>query len=201
MGSLARYSGVFKSLERLRVPRGTKLVYAEGVEVARNCNTLVDEMTGEWLFIMGDDHRFDADILLRLLDRRLDIVVPLVLRRQPPFETVLYKRTPTEKYLLSELPTSGLIEVDSAGSAGMLIRHWVFGSLPRPWFKWRPTTSEDIGFCLDARAEGFKVHADLDQTMTHYTTCEIQPVRVDGKWVAKVHVEGQADRPRLKAVA
>ena len=196
VGSLARYRAVFTSLEKLRVPAGTNLWFAEGVEIARNCNTLVDEMTGEWLWIMGDDHRFGPDVLLRLLDRQVDIVVPLVCRRHPPFESVLYKAMvgdgmPNEKYRLSELPPGGLIEVDAAGSAGMLVRQHVFGSLPRPWFRWQPSTSEDVGFCVEARKAGFKVHADLDQTMTHITPCELEPVLKDGKWAISADIGGK----------
>lgn len=196
VGSLARYRALFTSLEKLRVPRGTNLIYAEGSEVARNCNTLVDKMTGEWLWIMGDDHRFGPDVLLKLLDRRVDIVVPLVCRRHPPFESVLYKKmvsdgAPNEKYALSELPASGMLQVDAAGSAGMLVRQHVFGSLPKPWFEFQRHTSEDVGFCLSARSAGFKVHADLDQTMTHITTCEIEPYRRGGKWNVGVNVGGR----------
>jgi hypothetical protein len=197
VGSLARYRALFTSIEKLKVPAGTNLIYAEGPEVARNCNTLVDEMTGEWLWIMGDDHRFEPDTLLKLLERRLDIVVPLVTRRHPPFESVLYKTmvadgAPNVKYALHELPQGGLLEVDAAGSAGMLVRQHVFASLPRPWFEFQRHTSEDVGFCLNARAAGFKVHADLDRTMTHITTCELEPrLGEDGKWAATVNIGGE----------
>ena len=209
VGSLARYTALFASLEKLKAPKGTKLIFAEGPEVARNCNTMVDQMSGEWLWIMGDDHRFGPDILIKLLERKRDIVVPLVLRRQPPFETVLYKKmvsdgAPNEKYQLSDLPSGGLLEVDAAGSAGMLVRQEVFGVLPRPWFEFQRHTSEDVGFCVNARAAGFKVHADLDQTMTHITPCEIEPVRSDGKWTAAVSVCGQTvtpQRPKLRVAA
>lgn len=195
VGSLARYRALFTSIEKLRVPRGTNLIYAEGVEVARNCNTLVDEMTGEWLWIMGDDHRFGPDILLKLLDRRLDIVAPLVCRRHPPFESVLYKSmvadgAPNQKYTLSELPAGGLLQVDAAGSAGMLVRQHVFGSMPRPWFEFQRHTSEDVGFCVEARKAGFKVYADLDQTMTHITPCEVEPRLINGRWSAVANIGG-----------
>jgi len=220
VGSLARYRALFTSIERLRVPRGTNLIYGEGIEVARNCNSLVDQMTGEWLWIMGDDHRFNPELLLKLLDRRVDIVVPLVCRRQPPFESVLYKSmvsdgAPNEKYALSELPSGGLFQVEAAGSAGMLVRQYVFGALPRPWFEFQRHTSEDVGFCVDARRAGFKVHADLDETMMHITPCELEPHRgKDGKWSIAVDIGGHryrlsedvtADvahaRPQLKVVA
>lgn len=213
VGSLARYRALFTSIERLRVPAGTNLIFAEGPEVARNCNSLVDQMTGEWLWIMGDDHRFGPDILLKLLERRVDIVVPLVCRRQPPFETVLYKKmvsdgAPNEKYALSDLPTTGMLQVDAAGSAGMLVRQHVFGAMPRPWFEFQRHTSEDVGFCVNARASGFKVYADLDQTMTHITTCEIEPQRGKDGWSLSVDVcghrvpiESQKPARHLKAVA
>jgi hypothetical protein len=211
VGSLARYRALFTSIEKLRVPVGTNLIYAENADPARGSNALVDGMTGEWLWIMGDDHRFGPDTLLKLLEREVDIVVPLVCRRQPPFESVLYKKMvgdglPNETYRLSELPTSGLLQVDAAGSAGMLVRQYVFGALPRPWFEFQRHTSEDVGFCVNARKSGFAVYADLDQTMTHITPCELEPKPRDGKWVVEAAIGGKsfslgAERPNLRAVA
>mgnify|MGYP006866180342 CR=1 FL=1 len=44
----------------------------------------------EWAWIMGDDHEFANVALIELLNTQVDIVVPLVVRRQPPFIPVLF---------------------------------------------------------------------------------------------------------------
>ena len=201
IGSLARYVGLFASLDNVQVPKGTKLVFAQGVSVAHNCNSLVRSMEGEWLWIMGDDHRFRPDTLLKLLDRQVDIAVPVVSRRGSPFQTVLYKSAALDgsSYLTyswgdltRDCPDGGMVAVDAAGSAGMLVRKHVFGQMRDPWFEWTARISEDINFCLKARAAGFAVYADLEQCMTHITTCELEPYRnKDGAWNVAVNVDGR----------
>lgn len=198
VGPLVRYRAVFTSLEQLKVPVGSTLVFAEGVDIAKNANLLVDSMYGDWLWVMGDDHRFDPDLLLHLLDRRVEIVAPVVCKRDPPFNPVFYKKAVVGAFdnqiytwdlLNHEHPRGGLITVDAAGSAGMLIRRWVFESLPKPWFGYTNHVSEDVGFCLNARASGYQIHVDLDQTMTHLTTCDLEPRRdTSGQWsvIAKI---------------
>lgn len=199
IGSLARYTSLFYDLNQLHVPRGTKLRIAEGVNVAYNCNNLVKSMTGDWLWIMGDDHRFNPDILLKLLDRQVDIVVPLVCRRGMPFQTVLYRiaaldRTAMMTFSWADLsryyPNGGLITLDAAGTAGMLVRKLVFDAIGEQWFEWGHKVSEDIGFCLKARAKGYAICADLDQQLAHTTQCDLIPYRdKDGKWDVAVQVD------------
>lgn len=202
VGPLSRYRALYTSLEKLKVPEGTALVFEEGIDVARNCNKLVEQhMTGDWLWLMGDDHRFGPDILMALLDRKVEIVAPVVGQRGEPFRPVCYKRAVpmgkdnqmyTWEMLGAEHPNGGLIEVDAAGSAGMLIRKWVFDALPKPWFAYTPFTSEDIGFCVNARAGGYKIHVDLDHTMSHITPCDLEPTRnAEGKWHVAVNVDGR----------
>ncbi|MCI0561702.1 MAG: hypothetical protein MN733_24700 [Nitrososphaera sp.] len=200
VGPLARYRALFSSLEVLKVPEGTNLIYAEGVDIARNCNMLVENMTGDWLWVMGDDHRFGTDILLGLLERMVEIVAPVVCRRGKPFDLVAWRKavvggkdnhTYNWEILNRDHPNGGMIEVPATGSAGMLIRKWVFDSMPKPFFGYTRHTSEDVGFCLSAAESGWKIHLDLDQTMTHITPCDLEPERdVNGKWRVMVNVGG-----------
>lgn len=232
VGALARYWQLYASLDALKVPKGTAMVTVEGVNVATNINKAIREkFTGEWLWVMGDDHSFRDDILLGLLDREVEIVVPVVSRRGVPFQTVFYKHAALDgstfmTYSWDELsrdyPNGGLAVVDAAGSAGMLIRRHVLGEVGDPWFAWiGEKISEDVNFCLKARGKGFNVTADLDRTMTHITPCELEPYRDrDGKWQVAVSVDGRrvsltntpyrgddmrlarySNRPSLQAVA
>lgn len=202
VGSLARYLGTFDSLDKVKVPLGTNLLFAEGVNVAYNCNNLIKNMTGEWLWLLGDDHRFKDDILLELLKHQVDIVVPVVSRRGMPFQTVLYRIASVDgntylTYSWADLsrdyPDGGLAAIEAAGTAGMLIRKYVLDAISEPWFEWGAKVSEDIGFCLNARKKGYEILVDLDQRMTHTTTCELEPYRdKDGKWDVAVNVAGRA---------
>ena len=202
IGPLARYRAMFTSLETLKVPKGTNLIFAEGVDIARNCNLLVETMTGHWLWLMGDDHRFQPDLLMNLLERKVEIVAPVVCVRGKPFNTVAYKTAIvgghentryTCQLLNDEQPQGGLIEVAATGSAGMLIRKWVFDNLPKPFFGYTRHTSEDIGFCLNATASGWKIYLDLEQTMSHITPCDLEPVKdKNGKWRIMITVDGQS---------
>lgn len=201
VGPLVRYRAVFSALEALQVPQGSKLIFAEGVDIARNCNMLVENMTGDWLWIMGDDHRFDPDLLLHLLNRKVEIVAPLVCRRGKPFSFVAWKRAVVNGHeneqfscesINREVPAGGLIEVPATGSAGMLVRKWVFDRMPKPYFGYTRHTSEDIGFCLNAAASGWKVHLDTDRAMSHLTPCELEPTKdANGHWRIMVNVDGQ----------
>ena len=202
VGALGRYWQLYASLDTLQVPKGTELVFCEGVNVAYNINKIIRGMTGEWLFVMGDDHRFRGDLLLKLLDREVDIVVPVASRRGVPFQSVLYKHAAVDVSaymtyswddLSQDYPDGGLAVVDAAGSAGLLVRKHVFGQIADPWFEWQSEkVSEDVNFCLKARKAGYNIYADLDQTLPHITPCELEPYRDrDGKWQVAVGVNGR----------
>ena len=156
-------------------------------------------MVGEWVWIMGDDHEFDASTLLRLLDREVDIIVPLVVRRQPPFIPVLFREpysdTPLGQfppYWWHELPQHGLKEVYTAGSAGMLIRKHVLDAMPDPWFELGKMgcdlTNEDTYFCKKAQEAGFKIHVDLDVQMYHWTPMALVPLRTKDGWTVGMKI-------------
>lgn len=231
VGALGRYWQLYASLDMLHVPRGTEIIFAEGVNVAYNLNKIIREMHGDWLWVMGDDHRFRDDMLIKLLDRQVDVVVPVASRRGVPFQTVLYKyasldaksyMTYSWNDLSNDYPGGGLAAIDAAGSAGMLIRKHVLGQVKDPWFEWyAERVSEDVGFCLKARQAGFNIYADLDQTLPHITPCELEPYRdKNGQWQVAASINNRrvsltntpykgddmrlatySNRPALKAVA
>ena len=201
-GELARYPTFSHDMVNLLRPRRTAVAWNCGLNVAANFNNGIREMLAnpdyQWAWIMGDDHGFDDTTLLRLLDRDLDIVVPLVVRRQAPFIPVLFREpyddTPFGQfppYHWHELPPHGLFEVFTAGSAGMLIKRRVFEAMEDPWFETgkmgREMTNEDTYFCLKAQKAGFKVFADCDVQMAHWTPFSLNPVRrADGRWTVGV---------------
>ncbi len=198
-GDLARYPGFCVSMVNCLRPPGTAVSWNIGINVAANFNQSIRQMLdsdSEWIWIMGDDHIFNPDTLIKLLDHNLDVVIPTVVRRRPPFIPVLFKEKTPEcppgqfpPYQWHELPKEGgLMEVQYAGSAGMLIRRHVIESLGDDnWFEigklGGDQMNEDTFLCQKIRDAGYKIFVDLDIFMGHITPMCLWPQRTkDGSW-------------------
>lgn len=177
-----RYSAFAESLAVLQTPAGTTISWAYGDTVAGR-NLLVNGMQGDWIWFMDDDHVFEPDLLLHLLAHEVDVVVPVCLMRQQPFFPV-ERVSMGESLDLKASPMTGLVEVHSAGTAGMLIRRNVLeamrlgstSTVPVQVFEKGPT-SEDYLFCEKVRSLGFKIHCDLGAQLGHMTATAIWPGR------------------------
>lgn len=195
----ARFSMFAASVTSLRVPEGSMIQWVLGQGIADNCNRLVRAnepkgigMHGDWLWLLGDDHAFAPQTLMRLLAHDVDIVVPLCLTRQPPFTPVIFSGWTDDEHIyrnyvrLSEHPNGGLVPVHSAGSAGMLIKRHVFEELADPWFEMGAISgeflAEDLWFCDKAREAGFSIYADLDTKFGHITSTIVWPQKLDDGW-------------------
>ena len=87
------------------------------------------------VWIMGDDHVWDSSVLMDMLaimdeNPEVDILVPLVVKRNPPWHPVIVQSLGQvsdegipmfETVKWEDIPEKGLLEIDAAGSAGMLI--------------------------------------------------------------------------------
>jgi len=192
--SLARYAEFWLSIEALQVPHGTRLIAARGADIPHQLNEGVRRMTGAWCWFLGDDHTFEADLLLRLLDRELDFVLPVVPRRDSPFVPCLMHGPIAEKmrrYSWLDLPTQGLFKLpkgDSAGQAGALVRKPVLDRLGDPWFEGGKLTPgrlmEDMYFIQRMHDFGVDVWVDCDRVMPHIANVTITPQRYQGRWYA-----------------
>lgn len=148
----------------------------------------------DWLWFMDDDHAFPPTILQMLLRHDLPLVVPVCLKRFPPFTPVTYVEKvegQDARYLplyLPDMPDHGLVELVAGGSAGMLIKREVFEAIEPPWFELTPL-SEDLVFCEKAKEAGFSIHCDLSARIGHITTATITPVTsAEGEWMMGVTV-------------
>jgi GT2 family glycosyltransferase len=153
----------------------------------------------EWVWILGDDHVWESDCLTRLLDAidenpDVDVLVPLVTKRNPPWHLVLFHEAGVYDDGLprwqplgwDEIPERGVFEVDAAGSAGMLVRREVLDRIGDPWFEssGQVILNEDVMFCMKARAHGFRVFATANVTMGHLGIFNVRPLYRDGRWGA-----------------
>lgn len=189
-GELARYVPAMRCIESLQVPAGSASVWRAGVLVSFNLNeafrTIMANPRLEWAWLMGDDHTFPPDTLMKLLDRDVDVVVPLCLNRSVPMDPTIIEG-PRLKFL-EDLPASGLYTLtgtETCGDAGMLIRRRVLEATGPDWYDRKKSGShnaEDREFVQKIREAGFDVHVDVDNPIGHLTTFEILPVRKDTGW-------------------
>jgi hypothetical protein len=213
----ARYTVFTGHVLSLVMPNHSRYAIHTGCYVVDSCNKLFDSVAEheDWVMIMGDDHQFPPELILKLLSLMyrddLDIIVPVCFKRDFPPTPVLYKYEEVDPALhseyafkegeplalvpinLNDYPNGGLIEVDGAGSAGMVVRKRVMEAMEPPWFRlgvghW----GEDLDFCRRAQELGFKIHADLDMSLGHIVNTCLWPVRNQhGEWSVEYDFGGQ----------
>lgn len=226
-GDTSRYTNFSASISRtvagLDPESGT--LWSVSSSVADNCNiaaeALVEADTAmDWLFILGDDHEWDQDLLPELLaamyEHDLDILVPLCFARSWPPRFVIYDReeegvTKTvEPETVAEIMRSGKIirEVFAAGTAGMVVRRRVFEGIEFPYFRnvlLGPTqetgiisqTGEDINFCRLARIAGFHVWAHFGLVLGHIRPITLVP-EMDAEGLFMRLLFGAPHGPKVK---
>lgn len=204
-----RYTRFWTSCFQQDLPGPVKLeIMISSVNLAEARNRVLREAQGDWVWFLDDDHYWDGDLLKELLAREVDIVAPVVLKREHPFGPVHMLRVPEAhrpagkehiQFGMMALASgqSGLFEVDAVGTAGMLIRRRVWEALPFPWFTCgemgnREVLSEDLYFCTEARKAGFKVHVDLDRWFGHLMTAGVRAARDSrtGEWFTAIDIGG-----------
>jgi hypothetical protein len=198
--ALGRYTASAQCLLALDRPKGTHVEwFSGGVHIAKNRNIIVkqfmDHFSGDWLVFIDDDQVFASDLLMRLLvhlrDERVDIVVPLILRKGPSNLPALACESADGLEQLVLTTQRGLLPVDAAGTGVMLIRRRVFERVKGPvWFETHGSPmdapygqiGEDYYFCLKARRAGCGVFCDFDTFVGHIMPMAIWPTRLsDGR--------------------
>jgi hypothetical protein len=212
-GELGRYSMFHQDLAMLRVPGGTQLTWTCGPLIAANMNesfrkALVypeghpraGEPTAlEWVWIMGDDHTFAPDVLLRLLAQQralgADVLLPGCLNRTPPCAFIIIDESNGRHRDFDKVPRTPfrLEGFEVCGDAGMLLSRRALERLGPPWYAELISgskTSEDRYFSRKIRDAGFDVWVDPGITLGHITPCVIEPVwdEAEGGWLVRFSV-------------
>ncbi len=194
-----RYSRSALSVMAVKRPSLSKVDMVIGMDVTLASNKMVEDALAEgfeWVWFQSDDHVYNDQILYQLLDREVDVIVPLIARRNPPYSLVIYKGEEwetlsdgqvTASYELfdpDEIPSEGIFEVHAAGTGGMLVRCDVFRSIHPPWFESSSGafTNHDLEFCRKVRDAGFKIHADVECVMTHLSDYAVLPEYKNDRW-------------------
>jgi hypothetical protein len=196
-GITPRYFEFEDSMEKLQVPAGTIFNRRRSCDVAYNFNRAVRDMKGEWVWFLGDDHAFPPDLLFKLLDYNVDVVVPITPCKTFPFAPCVI-HGPTDKlwddnmplYTWHELSGTGLMPLprgDFIGQAGMLVKKHVLDAIGDPWFKTgqfdKGRLQEDLWFCKEMQEKGFIVHVDRDTIFEHWFIIGVTAKRHGEEWV------------------
>lgn len=194
---LARFSDFSTCLLALIRPTTARIAWVRGMDVTGNLNRIIEEMRGDWLWLLGDDHTFAPETLMNLLvhleREEVDAVVPLVMKKQAPFEPVVYgsdefnEKDGLTYYHQAELPEHGLTQAYAAGSAGMLIKRSVLDDIreqdPPVFITTGGMQNEDLHLCRKIRERrqrldlpGTGIYCDVDVRMGHIGIFPIYPM-------------------------
>jgi 2-polyprenyl-3-methyl-5-hydroxy-6-metoxy-1,4-benzoquinol methylase len=183
----------FWSYLRMFKPNGSVAVKGDSSVKSSSINDglyKAKEMGAEWFFLMDVDQLFPPDTIPRLMDtaRKHEAGVVSVLYHigRAPYAPVAGWAKKTESSLAfvnrngqdwkeSYCPLGkGVVDVDWAGSGGMLIHRDVLEAVGWPPFQdvWdqavgRRIMGHDVNFCLKAKEKGFKVVVDTDVCSDH----------------------------------
>jgi hypothetical protein len=201
-----RFPDFFIDYSALEVPEGTKTSINRSASIVGNLNNSLLDMPPEheWAWFLADDHVFPSGLLMQLLDHEVDVIVPLCVKRTPPFQLVIM-REETEiwnermnrnypgfiPYKPEEVPDE-VFPVVAAGTAGMLVRRHVLDKIGFPHFESTDGVylNEDLDFCQKIRRAGFEILCDPHAYLGHIGQMHIWPARHEGQLAVKIDCGG-----------
>ena len=160
-------------------------LHADNGPISGLRNNLVQKALAEGcthLIMMDVDQVYHPQTITRLLSHRLPIVGALVHRRYPPFDSLMLKMVEIDEKFngyesIDDWEDGSLVEVDATGGGCLMFDIQVFRKLPYPWFRddkqpnpELPPIGEDIGFCQDLKAAGYKIFVDTSVPAGHLTS-------------------------------
>jgi hypothetical protein len=176
-------SSFFYSFALMEKPDHT-FIHADNGPVHALRNNLVARALAEGathLMMMDVDQVYHPRTIPQLLSHKLPVVGALVHRRYIPFDSLMLKIEespgPVNQYKpIDEWEEGALVEVDATGGGCLMFDMEVFRRLPKPWFRddkapeGAPPIGEDIGFCQDLKAAGYRIFVDTSVPAGHLTT-------------------------------
>lgn len=125
------------------------------------------EMKCTHLLFVDTDMFFEKDAILKLLDRKKDVIGVNYYTRKEPKESTARLMDP------SDYKGEQIYLAESVATGFMLIDLKVFKKIKEPWFFWgfsdkgEVTMGEDYWFCTKAREAGYEVWCDLSIPIGH----------------------------------
>jgi len=154
----------------------------QGLDVIRN--NLVDAARKygcTHLLFLDIDHRHNPDTITKLLSHNLPIVSGLSFMRVEPYSVCAFNGMINNYKSIENIPENELIEVDSVGSACLLVNMEVFDKIKKPYFSFMKNPDpniqfdigEDVYFCNLVKQAGYKIFIDTSCTNKHLGTVEV----------------------------
>jgi len=147
----------------------------------------LDKSISHFLYVDADVS-FYADNVTWLLDRHVDIISGAYRARsaQQCYQAGMWEGVPGNIGQYVSTVSRGVVEVDWVGAGFLLVRREVLERMEYPWFRYEfvrvvmpskvlPDTveyhcvqvEEDIGFCLNAKAHGYRILLDCEVHAQH----------------------------------
>lgn len=167
------------------------------------------EYDADWLWMIDSDMTFDVDLLDKLLEvadlEEAPIVGGLCIGQRYTKDRVEYFTTmftfdeDGEAWRMDEYPSDAVVDIDATGTGCLLVHRSVFEEIrrnyddPLVWFAEEINDkgglhSEDITFCLRARACGFPVKVNTAAKVGHVKSQLINEA-VYLAWLEETHGE------------
>lgn len=132
----------------------------------------------DYIFYIDDDHVWPANLFQRLEKHleKYDIVAPLCVQRQEPYNPVIYKskftkqddgKTYYENEFMLDWKKGDLVEPDTIGFGCAIIKVDLLRKIKKPWFFSMSPIGEDLFFCLKAKEVGAKIVVDTSVEAPH----------------------------------
>jgi hypothetical protein len=128
------------------------------------------------LLMCDVDMVYHPKTIPQLLSHRLPVVGAMSFRRYPPFDPIMLKVNGDRYKSIEEWEEGSLVEVDATGAGCLMFDMQIFNKMPQPWFRFQinpdsgATIGEDVGFCQDLKAAGYKIFVDTSVPSDHLTT-------------------------------
>jgi len=126
---------------------------------------------------MDTDQCYHPRTITQLLSHKLPVVGALVHRRYPVFDPLMMKGELGKYQTITEWEPGSLVEVSATGTGCLMFDMQVFRDMPCPWFRSRThngmAVGEDIGFCSDLKAAGYKIFVDTSVPAGHLSQMQI----------------------------
>lgn len=155
--------------------------FVKGYDCARARNDIVRmalEGGFDYIFMVDADMYVPKDALQKMLEYPTEICLGLCPRKNTKVgKTCIYKIGQVnyeDAYTYYDLPKKDRVMVHGGGLACALIKMDIFKNLTYPWFRYvtyqdGSELSEDLYFCSQAKANGYKIYVDTRVRCGHAT--------------------------------
>ena len=141
-------------------------------------NTMIDKalFTGvDYIMWIDSDMVFTAEDIEMMIARDVDIISGVAMI-EPGRAAVAWQQDDGGiQYYVPDEKDTGFEEVDYCGGAFLLVKADVYRKIPPIWYETtdqmigtkHKLMSEDFGFCVKAKAHGYKIHVELESKVGH----------------------------------